>query len=536
MEVKFPRHLLLSPWADFVRTALQLDPARRPSAAQLLRHRWVQMHLQARLRPPLHPQRTASIMAALDRSASMPPLALAAECAAATAGLAAPAVGRAARLRLQPTATPAPTPAGSTAAALYLLADMATAAAIVEEEGAEEAASREAAEAEAHPGLAHDPSNGGSDGCRCTGLTAASGRKCSHCLAGGASGSMTVSSSPGTASPIASPSDAEMAEAGSPQSPPAAATGISGWLLPPGRPTRRGSDLEFAPGQEPPRRKVASTSLPLPRELAAMRLAPLGPPLLGPARAPTPAELTQFAMVPQLALAAFQQPPGEAGALAGRPSRLGLSSFTAGGGAAASLAAAAAAAGPLWMPTGAVPGMASTAAAAVPGLVLPGPQSLRRMGRTGSVFRPPLPRGMPLDSPTASPSPSSPGSPRDGGAGSPGGSQLGAGALRSAGGSPGQASNAVVGRGSGDAARSGLPTAGGSAGDGARHSEVRMPSSGQRNRLVAYLRRQTASAVGLMRRLRVTKRSASAGGGTSSSSSEGGGSGAGSPMAPESIS
>ncbi len=536
MEVKFPRHLLLSPWADFVRTALQLDPARRPSAAQLLRHRWVQMHLQARLRPPLHPQRTASIMAALDRSASMPPLALAAECAAATAGLAAPPAGRAARLRLQPTATPAPTPAGSTAAALYLLADMATAAAIVEEEGAEEAAAQEAAEAEAHPGLAHDPSKGGSDSCRCTGLTAASRRKCSHCLAGGASGSMTVSSSPGTASPVASPSDAEMEEAGSPQSPPAAATGTSGWLLPPGRPTRRGSDLEFAPGQEPPRRKVASMSLPLPRELAAMRLAPLGPPLLGPARAPTPAELTQFAMVPQLALAAFQHPPGEAGALAGRPSRLGLSSFTAGGGAAASLAAAAAAAGPLWMPTGAVPGMASTAAAAVPGLVLPGPQSLRRMGRTGSVFRPPLPRGMPMDSPTASLSPSSPGSPSDGGAGSPGGSLLGAGALRSAGGSPGQASNAVVGRGSSDAARSGLPTAGGSTGDGARPSEVRMASSGQRNRLVAYLRRQTASAVGLMRRLRVTKRSASAGGGTSSSSSEGGGSGAGSPMAPESLS
>lgn len=509
MEVKFPRHLLLSPWADFVRTTLQLDPARRPSAAQLLRHRWVQMHLHARLRPPLHPQRTASVVAALDRSASMPPMALAADCAAAVAGLAAPAAQLASKLRPHPTATPAPTPAGSsTAAALHLLADMATVAAIVEEEGAEEAAA----------GLADDVSHGGSDSCRCTGLTAASGRKCSHCLAGVASGSMTASSSLASPSPTPSPDDAEMAEAGSPQSPPAAAA-AGGWDLPLGRLTRAGSDpdMEFAPGREPPRRKVASMSLPLPRQLAAMRMAPLGPPLLGPAREPTPAERAQFALVPQLALAALQHPPGQADGLARKPSRLGLSPFTPGSGAAGTAAGAA-----LWILPGPVP--SATGAA---GFMLPGPQSLRRMGRTGSVFRPPLPRGAPPDSPTP------PHSPRGGAAGSPGGSLHGAAPMRSAGGSPGEADAAACADGGAGAARTGLP---GDA-DGARHSEVRLARSGQRNRLVAYLRRQTASAVGLMRRLRVSKRSASADGSqTGSSGSEGSASGAGSPMVPDSAS
>ncbi|KAL4420808.1 hypothetical protein ABPG75_010464 [Micractinium tetrahymenae] len=538
VEVKFPRHMLLSPWADFVRTTLQVDPARRPSAAQLLRHRWVQMHLQARLRPPLHPHRTASIMAALDRSASMPPLALAADCAAAVAGLAAPAAALAGRLRLQPTSTPAPSPAGSSAAALHMLADLA-AASVAEEEGAEEAAAAEAAAEEASAGLATDPSNGSNDGCRCTGLTAVSGRKCSHCLAGGASGSMTESSTPSSPSPTPSPGDAEMADAaGSPQSPPAAAVG-GGWVLPPGMPARAESDpeMEFAPGKEPPRRKVASMSLPLPRELAAMRMAPLGPPLLGPARAPTPAELTQFALVPQLALASLQHPPGEAGGLARKPSRLGLSSFTAGGSDAAGLAAMAARAAPVWMGTGPMPAMPGAAAAAAAGLVLPGPQSLRRMGRTGSVFRPPLPRGVPLDSPTTPRSPSSGGSPGAGGGGSPGGSPQGADPMQSAGNSPGEAGAAASGRATGNATRSASPTAGRSSGERARHSEVRMARSGQRNRLVAYLRRQTASAVGLMRRLRVSKRSVSAGDdGGSSSGSEGGASGAGSPMAPDSLS
>lgn len=61
---------MLSPWADFVRTALQRDPRQRPSAAQLLRHRWVQQHLAARPRVPLAPPRAA----ALARMASLPAL------------------------------------------------------------------------------------------------------------------------------------------------------------------------------------------------------------------------------------------------------------------------------------------------------------------------------------------------------------------------------------------------------------------------------------------------------------------------------
>lgn len=44
LPTRFPRHQMFSPWADFVRTILVHDPARRPSAAQLLSHNWIQHH------------------------------------------------------------------------------------------------------------------------------------------------------------------------------------------------------------------------------------------------------------------------------------------------------------------------------------------------------------------------------------------------------------------------------------------------------------------------------------------------------------
>ena len=107
-SVRFERHQLLSPWADFVRTALQREPGSRPSAAQLLQHRWVQQHLQARPRPPLAPPRRPS----LSRVASLPAMALfkAAAAAAVYSPPDPPALAPAAEQA--PTPCPAPAPAG----------------------------------------------------------------------------------------------------------------------------------------------------------------------------------------------------------------------------------------------------------------------------------------------------------------------------------------------------------------------------------------------------------------------------------------
>lgn len=69
---------MFSPWADFVRTILVHDPARRPTAAQLLTHKWIQQHERQaehmRLRQPSlqPPQRTP--VSTLNRTASMPDL------------------------------------------------------------------------------------------------------------------------------------------------------------------------------------------------------------------------------------------------------------------------------------------------------------------------------------------------------------------------------------------------------------------------------------------------------------------------------
>lgn len=66
--VDFPRDQVLAPWADFVRTALVRDPARRPSAAELLRHPWVLRQAAARQRSM--PRQPAA--AGLERAATMP--------------------------------------------------------------------------------------------------------------------------------------------------------------------------------------------------------------------------------------------------------------------------------------------------------------------------------------------------------------------------------------------------------------------------------------------------------------------------------
>ncbi|KAI3430683.1 hypothetical protein D9Q98_005272 [Chlorella vulgaris] len=101
--VHFERHQLLSPWADFVRTALQREPAQRPTAAQLLQHRWLQQHLQKPLRPLLVPQRRPD----LSRANSLPVLCVVTAPPAAP-GAAAPAQASAAPL-LVPTASTAST-------------------------------------------------------------------------------------------------------------------------------------------------------------------------------------------------------------------------------------------------------------------------------------------------------------------------------------------------------------------------------------------------------------------------------------------
>ena len=101
LPVNFPRQLLLSPWADFVRTVLQRDPAKRPSAAQLLQHRWIRQHQLLRQRAMLVPSQGATPPAAsaFVRSASLPAMAIAAaKSAAAGASKLAPAPSAAASL------------------------------------------------------------------------------------------------------------------------------------------------------------------------------------------------------------------------------------------------------------------------------------------------------------------------------------------------------------------------------------------------------------------------------------------------------
>lgn len=75
LPTRFPRHQIFSRWADFVRTILVHDPAKRPTAAQLLTHNWIQQHEreeERRLASLQAPQR--SLFATLNRTASMPDL------------------------------------------------------------------------------------------------------------------------------------------------------------------------------------------------------------------------------------------------------------------------------------------------------------------------------------------------------------------------------------------------------------------------------------------------------------------------------
>ncbi|PSC71399.1 prostaglandin E synthase 2-like [Micractinium conductrix] len=484
VEVPFPRQHMLSPWADFVRTTLQLDPARRPSAAQLLKHRWVQQHQAARLRPTMGPRDPAFVAAAaaavraqtLGRSESAPARSLVGAAREAVAGLSA------AQLAAITEGSPAASPG------LQLLAEAAAAAGGPQSDGASAARAPSAApfahaasSGALQPMLSGVSSTLSTASSRCASLGAEASCRCSFCLGGGDSDMAEVTaelSAPGAGSAGPPPHSASCGSIANSVGSCAGGGGggnvVRGTFV-----TAEGAPISAAAGGAPALRDA----LGLP---PATRSGSVGggscPPacLSGTTREPAHC-LQSLSLLGGDAMDV--SPPSRQLSLTRKPSRLGLAPVPGAGMALAP------------PPSPAVPstggGAASVAAAA--GALRPS----RRVSRSGSLFR-------------------------------PAGDALGAGALynvhsmglflggANAASTFGGSAGSPAGSMSGASGTSGND-AGDDAGDdaGAVHA-VHSLRPGQRNRLVAYLHRQTMSAVGVVRRrLHTAKRSVSAGGGDS---------------------